>query len=76
MQQKNGLLFSYFSLLFPPFSIFHYVFVYFCPHQDVLVTRAQVQTLYQQQTPHLQSNTQTHLDIRHSTLWYNIQFKH
>jgi hypothetical protein len=32
-------------------------------HQDVLVTRAQVQTLYQQQTPHLQSNTQTHLDI-------------
>jgi hypothetical protein len=28
------------------------------------------------QTPHLQSNTQTHLDIRHSTLEYNIQFKH
>jgi hypothetical protein len=29
-------------------------------HQDVLVTRAQVQTLYQQQTPHLQSNTHSH----------------
>jgi hypothetical protein len=37
---------------------------------------AQVQTFYQQQTPHLQSNTQTHLDIGHSTLGYNIQFKH
>jgi hypothetical protein len=45
-------------------------------HQDVLVTRAQVQTLYQQQNPHLQSNTQTHLDIWHSTLGYHIQFKH
>jgi hypothetical protein len=43
---------------------------------DSLVTRPQVQTLYQQQTPHLQSNTQTHLDIRHSNLGYNIQFKH
>jgi hypothetical protein len=30
---------------------------------NVRVTRPQVQTLYQQQTPHLQSNTQTHLDI-------------
>jgi hypothetical protein len=45
-------------------------------HQDVLVTRTQVQTLYQQQTPHLQSYAQTHLDIRHSTLGYNIKFKH
>jgi hypothetical protein len=35
------------------------------------VTQTQVQTLYQQQTPHLQSYTRTHLDIRHSTLGYN-----
>jgi hypothetical protein len=41
----------------------------------VLVTRTQVQTLYQQQTPHLQSYTETHLDIWLSTLGYNIQFK-
>jgi hypothetical protein len=32
--------------------------------------------LYQQQTPHLQSNTQTHLDIRHSTLGHDLKFQH
>jgi hypothetical protein len=47
-------------------------------YQDVLVTRTEVKTLYQQQTPHLrvQCNTQTHLDKWHLTLGYNIQFKH
>jgi hypothetical protein len=44
--------------------------------QDVLVTRTQVQTLYQQQTPHLQSYTQTHLDLWHSTLGYDLKFQH
>jgi hypothetical protein len=32
-----------------------------------MYTRAQVQTLYQQQIPHLQSNTQTYLDIAFSS---------
>jgi hypothetical protein len=45
-------------------------------HQDVLVTRTQVQTLNQLQTYHLQRDTNTYLDIRHSILGYNIQFKH
>jgi hypothetical protein len=49
---------------------------WYLPHQDVLVTQTQVQPLYQQQTPHLQSNTQTHLDIQHSTLGYDLKFKH
>jgi hypothetical protein len=32
--------------------------------------------LYQQQTPPLQSNTQTHLDIWHSTLGHDLKFQH
>jgi hypothetical protein len=35
----------------------------------------QVQTLCQQQTPHLQSNTQTHLDVWHSTLGHDLKFQ-
>jgi hypothetical protein len=35
-----------------------------------------VQTLYQEQAPHLQSNTQTHPDIRHSTLGRDLKFQH
>jgi hypothetical protein len=38
--------------------------------------RTQVQTLYQQQTPHLQRNTQTHLDVWHSTLGHDLKFQH
>jgi UV DNA damage repair endonuclease len=34
----------------------------------------QLKDIKMQANPHLQRNTQTHLDIRHSTLWYNIQF--
>jgi hypothetical protein len=49
---------------------------WYLPHQDVLVTRTQVQPLSQQQSPQLQSDTQTHLDIRHSTLGYDLKFKH
>jgi hypothetical protein len=51
--------------------LFHYL-----PHQDVLVTWTQVQPLYQQQTAHLWSAIQTHLDIWHSPLGYNLKFKH
>jgi hypothetical protein len=37
------------------------------PHQNVLVTRAQVKTLYKQQTSLIQSNTQTNLDLQNIT---------
>jgi hypothetical protein len=46
------------------------------PSPNVLVTTTQVQTLYQQQTPHLQSNTQTHLDVWHSNLRHDLKFQH
>jgi hypothetical protein len=46
------------------------------PHQNVLVTRTQIKTLYKQQTPHLQNYTQTNLDLRNTTLGYGFHFQH
>jgi hypothetical protein len=46
------------------------------PHQNVLVTRTQVKTLYKQQTSLIQSNTKTNLDLRNTTLGYGFQFQH
>jgi hypothetical protein len=34
------------------------------------------ESLYQQQIPHLQSNTQTHLDVWHSTMGHELKFQH
>jgi hypothetical protein len=46
------------------------------PHQNVLVTRTQVKTLYKQQTPHIKNNSQTNLDLRNTTLGDGFHFQH
>jgi hypothetical protein len=46
------------------------------PHQNVLVTRTQVKTLYNQQTSHIWNNTETNLDLRNTTLGYGFHFQH
>jgi hypothetical protein len=46
------------------------------PHQNVLVTRTQIQTLYKQQTSLTQSNTQTNLDLWNTTLGYGFHIQH
>jgi hypothetical protein len=46
------------------------------PHQNVLVTREQVKTLYKQQTSLIQSNTQANLDLRNTTLGYGFHIQH
>jgi hypothetical protein len=46
------------------------------PHQNVLVTRTQIKTLYKQQTPHLQTYTQTNLGLRNTTLGNRIHVQH
>jgi hypothetical protein len=46
------------------------------PHQNMLVTRIQVKTLYKQQTSLIQSNTQTNLDLRNTTLRFGFHFQH
>jgi hypothetical protein len=46
------------------------------PHQNVLVTRTQVKTLHKQQTSLIQSNTQTNLHLRNTTLGYGFHFQH
>jgi hypothetical protein len=45
------------------------------PHQNVLVTRTQIKTLYKQQT-HLQNYTQTNLGLRNTTLGNRIHVQH
>jgi hypothetical protein len=45
-------------------------------HQNVLVTRTKVKTLYKQQTSHIKNNTQTKLDLRNITLRYGLHFQH
>jgi hypothetical protein len=46
------------------------------PHQNVLVTRMQIKTLYKQQTPHLKNYTETNLDLQNTTLGNCIHFQH
>jgi hypothetical protein len=46
------------------------------PHQNVLVTRTKVKTLYKQQTSHILNNAQTSLDLRNTTLGYGFHFQH
>jgi hypothetical protein len=46
------------------------------PHQNLLVTRTQIKTPYKQQTYLIQSNTQTSLDLRNTTLEYGFHIQH
>jgi hypothetical protein len=46
------------------------------PHQNVLVTRTKVKTLYKQQTSHPKINTQTNMDLRNTTMGYGFHFQH
>jgi hypothetical protein len=46
------------------------------PHQNVLVTRTKVKTLYKQQTSHIWNNIPTYLDSRNTTLGYGFHFQH
>jgi hypothetical protein len=48
----------------------------YCFHQNVLVTRTQIKTLYKQQTPHLQNYTQTNLGLRNITLGNRNHVQH
>jgi hypothetical protein len=50
--------------------------MYKSPRQNVLVTRTQVKTLYEQQTSLIQSNTETNLDLRNTSLGYGLHFQH
>jgi hypothetical protein len=45
-------------------------------HQNVLATGTQVKTLYKQQNSLIQSNTQTNLDVRNTTLVYGFHVQH
>jgi hypothetical protein len=46
------------------------------PHQNVLVTWIQVETLYKQQTSLIQNNTQNNLDLWNTTLGYGFHIQH
>jgi hypothetical protein len=46
------------------------------PHQNVLVTRTQVKTLYKEQTSLIQSNTETNLDLRNTALGHDFHIQH
>jgi hypothetical protein len=46
------------------------------PHQNVLVTQTQAQTLYKQQISLIQRNTLTNPDLRNATLGYGFHFQH
>jgi hypothetical protein len=48
----------------------------YCLHQNVLVTRIEIQTLYKQQTLHLQKYTQTNLGLWNATLANRIHVQH
>jgi hypothetical protein len=51
---------------------YKHIFTKYCPHQNLLVTRTQIKTLYKQQTPHLRNYTQTNLGLWNTTLGNRI----
>jgi hypothetical protein len=46
------------------------------PHQNTLVARTRVKTLYKKRPSHIWNNVQASLDLRSATLGYGFHFQH
>jgi hypothetical protein len=44
-------------------------------HQNALATWVEIRTLHKQQNSHIQSNTQSNLDLWNTTVGYGFHFK-